>query len=715
MSNPLAQQRRPEFQSRISGTWGEFITARGRVSYLMTSARLGSDHPDDASRLARSLRPVREVLDVNSMSFSQLLQRDLDDYRVATELVPYLLKTENSASPAFFPPILAVLLPFNGGDEVPTFPAPSDPEQILDGGLPLNEVAYGDAFAVRQLVEDEANSQIRYGQLVWNEERSKLVVLDGQHRAMALLAIQRTVSNSWDDSGRGARYRNFYERRVRSLLEDVAVPLDDIRFPVTICWYPDAVAESNLAARQLFVDVNREARPPSPDRVVLLNDSSLLDIFTREFLDDLRAAGSRPPLYAIEYDRSRTAGLVSKWPSISSLRAVSYIIDYLIFGPEKYISLVDVPIRGSWGAAHSGDENMRERLRVKDYFPSEIAGPDGPFTREELGKEAFPTEARDELVDKFKESWGGAIRVLLAEISPYAVHYACLEKSREEWEQADQGGPDSLAREAVFGSGNLYWTLRTSALNWRDDPNAHEIRQAWARVEERGQDFREKRSLTVLGRADPNSVLLTDSVYQVLSTIACQLGLALTIGTLSQRNGVSGTRLTRFAGVISAAINAGLSSQATGYPRIVCLSQKIEPALNRISEMNAARAVEFRYLWLEVLCSNDSMSVLEAEGSVDLPTLRSLRDSARTHYFSYIVDDSVKRAVRYVSDAERSKVEIVTGARVFNELRTAVLRWFDVTEAELDEWASAATGSLREVADEEVDDDDGSGFFDEGS
>lgn len=289
-----------------------------------------------------------------------------------------------------------------------------------------------------------------------------------------------------------------------------------------------------------------------------------------------------------------------------------------------------------------------------------------------------------------------------------------MEVAREEWERADQGGPDSLAREAVFGGGNLYWTLRTSALNWRDDPNGQEIRQAWAQVEERGRLFSEKRSRAVLGHADGNHVILTDSVFSVLSTIACQLGLALTFATLARRSGVSGEGLTRFAGVIASAINAGLSSKADNLPRVACFSQRVEPTLNRITDMNTPRAVEFRYFWLEILCSLDSVAMLEAEGTVDIVTLRSLRDSARTHYFSYIVDDSVKRAVRYVRDIDRPKVEIVTGARVFNSLREAVLAWFDVDSPDMDEWASNASVSMPVVADEDyVEEDDDLEFADE--
>src|SRR3954452_22911695 len=112
MPTGLRRRRQPHFAQRVEGTWGEFETPGGQLAYLMTNARLGLAGGDDERRLTERLRPVREVLDLREMAFSQLLQRDLDDHRGATELIPYLLR-QSQSGPAFFPPILAVLLPFS--------------------------------------------------------------------------------------------------------------------------------------------------------------------------------------------------------------------------------------------------------------------------------------------------------------------------------------------------------------------------------------------------------------------------------------------------------------------------------------------------------------------------------------------------------------------------------------------------------------------------
>lgn len=214
MSNPFPETTDRTFAHRVEGTWGEFATIGGRVSYVMTNARLGTGGTDWERRLTSRLSPVREVLDVPDMNFDQLLQRDLDDHRVATELIPYLLR--DTHGPVFFPAVLAVLLPFEVG-EASTFPAGSGEEFVEDDGMSFQQMTFGDAFRSRRLALSNGEiSPFKFGTLAWNEEHARIVVIDGQHRAMALLGLDRTLNNSWNADARGARYRHFYEERVTS-------------------------------------------------------------------------------------------------------------------------------------------------------------------------------------------------------------------------------------------------------------------------------------------------------------------------------------------------------------------------------------------------------------------------------------------------------------------------------------------------------------------
>ncbi len=109
-----------DWEVKTQGIYGEFHTLAGKVSYLMTKAKLKADTTPEGI-LTKYLAPVREVLNIDDLDFNQLLQRDLDDYRVATDLVDYLLKP-NFGGPAFYTPILAAVLPFDGPNPIDRYP-----------------------------------------------------------------------------------------------------------------------------------------------------------------------------------------------------------------------------------------------------------------------------------------------------------------------------------------------------------------------------------------------------------------------------------------------------------------------------------------------------------------------------------------------------------------------------------------------------------------
>src|SRR5262249_40922341 len=148
--------------------------------------------------------------------------------------------------------------------------------------------AFGDAFKFEKAVNpDSTPHSMSIGRLSWNEERAQIVVIDGQHRAMALLAVARTINKQWE--GQGEKYKHFYESVVQELLQGMSVSERDeifasIELPVTILWFPETRAANythQQSARKLFVDVNKNARTPSESRLLLLSDTDLSAILTR--------------------------------------------------------------------------------------------------------------------------------------------------------------------------------------------------------------------------------------------------------------------------------------------------------------------------------------------------------------------------------------------------------------------------------------------------
>lgn len=183
-----------------------------------------------------------------------LLQRDLNDDRVANELVPYL----RNANLGFFPSILAVLVPksylTNSGA---TYPKPelSDLTTSYEGKWSIEQYEMG-------------SEAIPLGLLKITLDQADIIVLDGQHRTNAF----RYLSGDFDPKD---VYKIFYDK--------AGEPIDlDADLPVTIVWFEsENELDPILISRRLFVDVNNNAQEVSQSRTFLLNDSEVRALIGR--------------------------------------------------------------------------------------------------------------------------------------------------------------------------------------------------------------------------------------------------------------------------------------------------------------------------------------------------------------------------------------------------------------------------------------------------
>jgi hypothetical protein len=494
--------RKVVYKENVDGLWGQFDSASGQVDFLMSRARLGApDDNDPAVALTAQLAPVREALDTRLLDFNQLLQRDLDDHRVATELIPYLIEG-TTAGPAYFPPILVAALPFRGQEVIEDFPPIEnlDHQKIDEFGDTLfAEQRWGEAFRVQRMLDPEgkAPSPLRFARIGWNPGQCKLVVLDGQHRAMALLAVQRTLTNSWRGST-GEKFRYFYERHVETLIgklggrEKAATRLARIEFPVNVLWFP--TTRPHIAARKLFVDVNKNARLPSEARLVLLSDTELLNIFTRSLLNRLRDEKPPFPLRAVEYDQpSVKSDRPARWSVFTNLLILRDMVNRTVWGPNKNITDIELTFIGR-PSEEKMDLAMRERLGLRDILPAEINEGDGnlPIKFSELTNRRFPVENRDartKLEQRFLSTWGEALLLLLGGFLPWRRHCEALEEQYANWTTDD--AVTSLAKDALFEGVGMFWTLRDTAEYWElgraegriTDKEPPEIVKAWRSID----------------------------------------------------------------------------------------------------------------------------------------------------------------------------------------------------------------------------------------
>ncbi|WP_098897879.1 DNA sulfur modification protein DndB [Streptomyces sp. st77] len=693
------------FRDYVQGTWGSFDTPAGRVDYIMTKARLGGDANTPERQLTKNLAPVREVMDAGDLDFNQLLQRDLDDHRVAVNLIPYLLKPQTTG-PAFFPPIVAVLLPFQ--NKRPTsFPVLGDVTSISADEAHWQEQRAGNAFQVHRLLGADGQPHgANVGKFWWNRSESSLVVLDGQHRAMALLAIERTLTNSWGDTS-AVKYRSFYEHQVRRVLEQHGAgepDLSKVEVPVTVCWFPEQTGDGSRpheAARKLFVDVNKEARPPSESRIILLSDAELSNVLTRSMLSELRSRNddSYLPLYAVEYDNPEVnSHRPARWSVLTNINLLKMAVNRCIFGPSKYLTNVAQGISGK-ESEQQRDDFMRSQLDVASLLERYFEDGGITFDRDSLGDKQFPLGQMEAISARFKETWGRAILTLLSRTAPYAAHARALTKLRDDWHVADTFA--ALAHDALFGGVGVFWTLRDSYDHYTEHRDSADRRlpksdviRAWEALKGKEEDFDQYRAQEYLGSTRPERVKRCKDAYTVLNTHACQLGLVMTMGSLwevrkTQPGGVELKDLPAFAEALVKAWNAFFQIEhSRARDRKVAFNKAgISNPINQIGNMESAQAVYFRYFWLQALAVPAAWDHV-SEWLPDREEFDIKLGEARRMYLDLCIKQQLKALKTSQPTAQESDLRPTAETQANTALRKALKDWFAVSDDDFDAWLS---------------------------
>ena len=691
-----------QFQQTTFGTWGDFVVQNSRVSYLQAKARIGTAAKDNEKRLASLLRPVREVLPTSKMDFNQLLQRDLDDHRVASTLVRYILAPDSSR-PVFFPPIVAALLPFEGTNVAERFPSRATIDKLEDGMGAWSGYSFGSAFKFEKLV-DKASGQefeVKIGRLSWNPEEAQLVVIDGQHRAMALLAIDRTINDSW--RGDGEKYKYFYEAAIKEALKGVKPQdqreiVNSLEFPVTLIWFPDSNEQQPFhheVARKLFVDINKNARAPSESRILLLSDNDLLSILTRTLLNEFRTDGSGLPIYAIEYDHpGRDQASSSKWSAISNVMILRDCVNRAVFGPEKYIEDMAKSFGGRESLTHRGTF-MRDTLAVHDEIPEVIED----MKRSEINEERFPRSKVDFLQERFLETWGRLIFKLLSEIAPYAAHGLALTELRDSWTTG--GSTDTLARDAIFEGVGMYWTIRDAHAHWESENRLRresqqqakpktDIVKTWEALLGKSFEFKKRRANTYLGKDSDQAVRESEGAYQIFATNACQLGLVLALRSIAHKAELDLRKSNVFASEMIAAINAALTSGGKApYNRRLVFSREIKSPINHITKLDSPLSIYFRYFWLELLTTSDARAKISIPSVLEV--LDELRDRGRIAYVK-LLEDHFAQAIRQQDPTkDLTDIQKQAKAQAHKALSGALSTWFAVSPEQWDAWNTAST------------------------
>jgi hypothetical protein len=677
------------YQHFVFGSHGIFSTTAGKVAFLSTKARLGCAGISPEHRLTAHLSPVREALPPQNMNFNQLLQRDLDDHRVAVELVPYLL-SKNETGPAFFPPIVAVALPFSGNTPLDNFSVPELPQTVIDEIGSWETTRFGQYFKVDRLLLNTGNIHfLNIGRFSWNAETTKLVVIDGQHRAMALLAIDRTINSTW--AGSAEKYKAFYETAVHEHLasvpkEDWPKLFQEVELPVNIIWFPelDKDGESQqLAARKIFVDLNKNARPPSESRIQLLSDSSLTNIFMRQSLNGLRDIDADLPIYAVEYDNPDSdQSSATKWSAVTNVANLSNCIKRLLCGPEKHFSM-DANFIG-----RDAESDMallfRKSLDLSSVLEETIEE-EAVYRREDISNEHFPRSRIAILTKQYDDGWGAVIETILGGLSPFKCHAQALRDLRDGWTTGNAAS--TLAKDSIFEGVGIYWTLRDGGIHWRMKNDLRRERMqtelpvtdvvdAWKITQTSREKFSELRATRYIG--NKNKSRQVDSFFSIFSTSACQVGLILAIRALNKAEPIEFSKLNNFANVLVKAINAALEVKDRKF--FISKDESSTHRLNLLGKLDTPFSAYFRYFWMELMATAESTN--ELKDFIQPQQVLTLAEIGRWHYRSYLLKEACRDFERNNPDWAKEKVQQEGEKSVDQRLKKALKHWFGIIDYE---------------------------------
>ena len=409
---------------RVFGSFGEFTIGDGsntlRARYLLTKIRPGNDGTW-VCELASQMKPWREVFNVEELSFDELLQRDLDDSRVAHDLIPYLLG-ESGNRAKFFPPILAVIVPRK------------EVGSGIEGFYPARETQgssvehYGNLFDFEQIEWDGKLTPLAC--LSYNRQRSAFIIVDGQHRAMAVLALHRQLNHNWGDNA----FASYYDH-IRVTPEQVK----SIELPTCIIYFPDLHKGNPLpreqgidlssVCREIFLVVNRSAKHVSEARALLLDDEDIAARLMRRTLSTLKNRGEEQAdlarIYSISYGDSDTeAGqkeVVTGQLEYSSAIAIHKVHSAIAFGLDEGFKLKS-PLDISYGRRTKNKNRPAETLlgtSVEDYR----------ILQRNSGKTLPPTEV-DVVVEKLGDLADSALVQLFDQFRPFQIHNSELRKLR---------------------------------------------------------------------------------------------------------------------------------------------------------------------------------------------------------------------------------------------------------------------------------------------
>ena len=245
---PIIQQH---YNQRLEGVYGEFGAGANVHAFYVQSAIT----PQQLNWVSL----ISNVRGSERWPVRDLFQRDVDNDRITTKLLPYL---QDEDKIKFFNPLTLTVLPMH-----------EDTDSILTRMPRVVEYSQHDENGREWVyLERERYYQVRwvkdhpqFALLEWSDVRSRLVAIDGQHRLSALKRFLRDE----EESSR----QDFMKWRIPVVVVSFRAGAERAD--------PPSVLE---VVRSIFVYINTQAQQVSAARKILLADESVNAICTQELL-----------------------------------------------------------------------------------------------------------------------------------------------------------------------------------------------------------------------------------------------------------------------------------------------------------------------------------------------------------------------------------------------------------------------------------------------
>ncbi len=523
------------------------------VKYLLTHVGLNFASPSN-DKLLSALAPVREIFDFQSLDFDEIMQRDIDDARVSAELVPYLLDEQSKDMIKLFPPIVIVVMPIQEGrtqpekfyPEVTSETLPPEPSRDWPLLVTRSGAVGREVFQFEQPIEGGRPLVHDLVRLRLNTHRTRLVIVDGQHRAMALLAIYRNLKDQWSDERR-APFKEYYSAWTKTYIE--RFNLDEINLPVLLCTIPELDAayggdfDMKKAARSIFLTLNKTARQVSDARNKLLDDNDLISFLMRRTLSHIKEKDARSPqalrIVNVELDQDGSRQKIQTPVAITGVPHIYYMIEHMML--DNGGSVKGVKPRGGTFYNRTRLDDLLVRLDGRNLL--------GATTANSIKRDLFTAAAADKLGRQFDVRYGAYIIGTLERFAPFDRHNRAVIEIGEQLEREHDRQLKPILLEGQ-GIGRVFDTHRVNlrqklrngyfktdvpeieASSRRLDATATRIADTVARLHrERAQrllgDINDKKPIrTEDGEIHPKMVEWCNRLYdELFSTVAFQAAL----------------------------------------------------------------------------------------------------------------------------------------------------------------------------------------------